>query len=74
MTEEVDPNSQYFDDYQSGGYSPRLLQPAELEADTLVYDPSDDMKRLEFARNQVLRTGQAKVMQHLDRYRNSHVF
>jgi hypothetical protein len=48
-------------DYDAGGYSPRLLTPAELEPDTIVYEEQDDANRLAFARKNLLKTGQAKV-------------
>ena len=53
-----------YTDYESGQYSPVLLQPGDLEPDAIVYDPQEDLGRLDFARTQVKRTGQAKVRGH----------
>ena len=50
-----------YTDYENGQYSPVLLQPSDLEPDAIVYDPQEDLGRLDFARTQVKRTGQAKV-------------
>ncbi|KAK6643576.1 hypothetical protein RUM43_005086 [Polyplax serrata] len=47
-----------FADYESGAYSPSYLNQSDLEPGTLVTAEEDDMQRLEFARNQVLGTGQ----------------
>ncbi|EEB15484.1 paramyosin, putative [Pediculus humanus corporis] len=47
-----------FADYESGGYSPKYLNPSDLEPGTLVTTEEDDTQRLEFSRNQVLGTGQ----------------
>ena len=63
VEKEVDPEEVLYEEYRSGRYSPVLLEADDLEPDTLVYDPSEDMQRLEFARRHVLRTGQAKVRQ-----------
>lgn len=38
-------------------HSPRLLTPDEVEPGTIVVSEEDDMKRLEFARIQVVGTG-----------------
>ncbi len=54
---ENDLESHLYDEYVDGGYSPRLLRPSELEPDQLVYDPEDDIKRLEYARRHVMKTG-----------------
>ena len=59
--EEEDPLTALYDEYDAGSYSPSLVQVDDLEPDTLVYDPAEDMKRLEFARLHVIRTGRAKV-------------
>ena len=63
VEKEVDPDEVLYEEYRSGRYSPVLLEADDLEPDTLVYDPSEDMQRLEFARRHVRRTGQAKVRQ-----------
>ncbi|XP_013403092.1 cactin [Lingula anatina] len=60
ITEE-DLLEQSCEEYQLGQYSPRLLKHSDLEADTIVYDPEDDMKRLEHLRLQVRRTGKAQT-------------
>ena len=59
--EEEDPEQVLYDEYMAGSYSPRLLRVTDLEPDTLVYDPAEDMQRLEFARRHVVKTGEAKV-------------
>lgn len=48
-------------DYDTGGYSPKLLRQADLEIDSVVYDPTDDMRKLELARQQVLSTGRVRL-------------
>lgn len=60
ITEE-DLEDQAYVDYDAGGYSPKLLRNADLEIDTIVYDPTDDMRKLELARQQVLSTGRVRV-------------
>lgn len=50
------------DEYVTGNYSPRMLRVEELEIDAIVYDPVDDMKKLELAREQVRTTGRVRVM------------
>ena len=42
-----------FADYDSGGYSPRYLEPSELEPGTFVIAEEDDLQRCEFARLQI---------------------
>lgn len=44
-------------EFETGGYNPRLLQPDALEPGTLLTNPNDDAKRLEFARRQLIGTG-----------------
>lgn len=61
VEEPVDPEQVLYDEYAAGRYSPVLLEVSELEPDTIVYDPAEDMQRLEFARGNVLSTGLAKV-------------
>lgn len=46
-----------FDQYESGGYSPKYMSQSDLEPGTIVVLEEDDLQRLEFARNQVLSTG-----------------
>ena len=60
MTEESKLALRY-EEYDAGHYSPRMLRVSELEPDTIVYDPSVDMKRLEYARRHAQSTGRAKV-------------
>lgn len=43
--------------FESGGYTPRLLGPEQIEPGTIVVTEEDDEKRLEFARAQVIGTG-----------------
>lgn len=64
ITEE-DLEDQAYVDYDTGGYSPKLLRQADLEIDSVVYDPTDDMRKLELARQQVLSTGRVRVRTHL---------
>lgn len=61
MTEEdlVDPATA---EYDAGNYSPQLIRPSDLPPDTIVFDTADDIKRLEFARHQILVTGQLQVV------------
>ncbi len=54
---EDDLQTQFYEEYDAGGYSPRMLKASDLEPDQIVYDPEDDMKRLEYARNHVMKTG-----------------
>jgi len=60
VTEEdaVDPLAA---EYEAGSYSPQLIRPSDLPPDTIVFDAADDRKRLEFARHQILVTGQLQV-------------
>ncbi|KAL3867399.1 hypothetical protein ACJMK2_044604 [Sinanodonta woodiana] len=60
LTEE-DLEPQEVIDYKAGNYSPKLLQPEDLNIDDVVYDVEDDMKKLELAREQVRYTGQVKL-------------
>ena len=48
-------------EYEAGNYSPQLIRPSDLPPDTIVFDSADDIKRLEFARHQILVTGQLQV-------------
>jgi len=48
------------DEYDKGPYSPPLIPATSLPADTIIYDPEEDVKKLEFARRQVHLTGQAE--------------
>lgn len=46
-----------FNAYQAGGYSPKFLNPDDIEPGTIVVMEEDDIKRLEFARMQVVDSG-----------------
>ncbi|KAG7456882.1 hypothetical protein MATL_G00240550 [Megalops atlanticus] len=46
-------------EYDSGRYSPRLLQPSELPLDTHTIEPEEDLQRLHLARRQLQVTGDA---------------
>ena len=48
-------------EYEAGNYSPQLIRASDLPPDTIVFDAADDIKRLEFARHQILVTGQLQV-------------
>ena len=61
--EKEEELSQNYQDYLAGGYSPKLMRHKELDPDALVYNPADDIRRLEYARSQVLKTG-VKVVYH----------
>uniref|UniRef100_A0A224Y2L4 Splicing factor Cactin n=1 Tax=Rhipicephalus zambeziensis TaxID=60191 RepID=A0A224Y2L4_9ACAR len=52
-----DPLVKCEEEYRAGGYSPRLLQPEEIEPGTLLVDGEEDEQRLEFSRQQLLGTG-----------------
>lgn len=53
--EEEDPCVQ---DYEAGSYSPKLFAPNDIDdIDAVIYDPADDMKKLELARNQIRSVG-----------------
>ncbi|KAG2464253.1 CATIN protein, partial [Polypterus senegalus] len=58
LTEE-DLIQQSLDDYDSGRYSPCLLQQSELPLDTHVVEPEEDLHRLQLARKQLQVTGDA---------------
>ncbi|XP_036410005.1 cactin [Megalops cyprinoides] len=46
-------------EYDSGRYSPRLLQPSDLPLDTHTIEPEEDLQRLHLARRQLQVTGDA---------------
>lgn len=48
-------------EYEAGSYSPQLIRMFDLPPDTIIFDPEDDTKRLEFARHQIIVTGQLQV-------------
>ncbi|XP_049826511.1 cactin isoform X2 [Aethina tumida] len=51
---ENDMLNECFDAYMAGSYSPKLLNPDDLEPGTIVVSEEDDIKRLEFARMQII--------------------
>lgn len=60
ITEE-DIEDQAYVDYEAGGYSPKLLRTTDLDIDAVIYDPVDDMKKLELARLQVKTSGRVRL-------------
>lgn len=52
--------NEYFDAYETGGYSPKFLTPEDIEPGTIVLGEEDDLRRLEFARAQVSGSGKKK--------------
>lgn len=50
------------DEYDDGRCSPKLLNAAEVEDGTLIYNPEDDMKRLELQRLSLRNTGKIQVI------------
>ncbi|XP_046377955.2 cactin-like [Haliotis rufescens] len=58
---EADLEEEAVDDYTAGSYSPRLLRNNELDIDAVVYDPVDDLKKLDLARDQVRTTGRVRL-------------
>lgn len=60
ITEE-DIEDQAYVDYEAGGYSPKLLRTTDLDIDAVIYDPVDDMKKLELARLQVKTSGHVRL-------------
>ena len=48
-------------DYTAGQYSPKLITESDLEIDAVIYNPEDDMKKLELARTQVKSFGKVRV-------------
>ncbi|XP_053404285.1 splicing factor Cactin-like [Mercenaria mercenaria] len=62
LEEEVE--DQCVTDYRVGSYSPKLFKPADIDdMDAVIYDPVDDMKKLELARKQVKSTGRVTLDQ-----------
>ncbi|XP_044757904.1 cactin [Coccinella septempunctata] len=50
----VSPLDECFKAYEAGGYSPKLLSVDDIELGTIVFAEEDDLKRLEFTRQQVV--------------------
>ncbi|XP_067665773.1 splicing factor Cactin-like [Haliotis asinina] len=61
LVTEADLEEEAVDDYTAGNYSPRLLRSNELDIDAVVYDPVDDLKKLDLAREQVRTTGRVRL-------------
>lgn len=49
------------DEYRKGGYSPRLMQPSDLEIGAVIYDEEEDARKLALARKQVCTIGTVRV-------------
>nr|KAG5703674.1 hypothetical protein BaRGS_002548 [Batillaria attramentaria] len=58
QAEEVDKEEA---EYLKGGYSPRLLQPGDLDIDTVIYGEEEDAKKLVLARKQVFTIGRVRM-------------
>ena len=56
------------DDYDEGRCSPKLLDASEVEEGTLIYNPEDDMKRLELQRLSLRNTGKIQVLRRIVDY------
>ncbi|XP_071964525.1 splicing factor Cactin-like [Antedon mediterranea] len=59
ITEE-DLQQQSHDDYNEGRYSPALMRTRDLPPDTILFDPEEDMAKLEVLRKRLMATGSAK--------------
>ncbi|KAJ8304258.1 hypothetical protein KUTeg_017841 [Tegillarca granosa] len=70
ITEE-DIEDQAYVDYEAGGYSPKLLRTTDLDIDAVIYDPVDDMKKLELARLQVKTSGRVRGFE-WNKYNQTH--
>lgn len=53
-------------EYDSGRYSPTLLQPSELPLDTHIMKVEEDLQRLLLARRQLQVTGVYRIIDHSD--------
>ncbi|KAJ8029088.1 Cactin [Holothuria leucospilota] len=60
LTEE-DLIAESQEDYLQGSYSPKLIDPKDLPFDTMIYDPEEDIDKLDQARKQLLATGSAEA-------------
>lgn len=58
--EEVDNEEDWIELYDTGNYSPKLMQPDDLSFDTFIITTEEDLKRIEFQRMQVLKGGSVK--------------
>lgn len=64
ITEEDLVEDQCVVDYHAGSYSPILFSPGDIDdIDAIIYDPADDIKKLELARVQVKSTGKVRLDQ-----------
>ncbi|XP_052785051.1 splicing factor Cactin-like [Mya arenaria] len=64
LTEEDLIEDQSVLDYRAGSYSPVLIRPADIDdLEAVIYDPTDDMKKLALARIQVRSTGRVRLDQ-----------
>lgn len=61
MITEEDLEEKAYIDYEAGKYSPPLLRQNDLEMDAVVYDPMDDIRKLEVNRQQVRQTGKVRA-------------
>lgn len=59
--DEENENDKHCQEYTEGSYSPKLMPMSDLPADAILLDAEDDVKRLEFGRQLVVKTGQAEV-------------
>lgn len=55
-----DPVLKSEEEYQAGGYSPKLLRPENLEPGTILIGVTEDDERLEYARCQLIGTGKVQ--------------
>lgn len=58
--DEESENNKHCQEYTEGSYSPKLMPMSDLPADAILLDAEDDVKRLEFGRQLVVKTGQAE--------------
>ena len=59
--EEADEDPHVLE-YIAGNYSPKLFSPGDIDdLEAVIYDPEDDMKKLELARKQVKSFGIVRV-------------
>lgn len=63
LTEEdlLEEADQSVVDYSAGAYSPKLITESDLDIDAVIYNPEDDMKKLELARTQVRSFGKVRL-------------
>lgn len=61
VPEQEEPEPDAEDEYDAGRCSPELLPAVELEEGTIVYNPAEDMNRLEMQRTSLRKTGKIQV-------------